>query len=955
MSFKEAWQNTIWPLIETHFNELLQARPCKVEDGAVGQHYGGKKVSEALALNGELRNVTCNLAWTKPLHMSPTNSNLSLAMVEKGAKSIWHNDGKPCIPALWPRGLNIPIACLSVEEPKKGEMERYGCCLAVCGFWLALSWAVEAKDHGTINKMRTLAVNVPFDFRHFPNEDAVLDAAAETMESSEMFREFFGLTGAALINLIVDVRDMLSRRTSATADPASIAAHLNTLRWYDKKRCPKKDTVEQLVNIGTMLRRSPRAQLCLEMASAKYGRDTIFDEPTKLLLMVQRSANPADFEFVVEGLYVQMLRTENVDRQSVAELKAKAGEVSTLLFLRRYLLHLERTYPIALPGGDPGKLAEKVRGIILAPRKWYEEIYLAKADSLTWTAGLPEPLALFLAHGRALLEGRLNEPLKGLLGSPPPSGAKPADLLKIDRVKSVFLDPFEKAYQSFTGKAPEDPKDGSTSTKQIPLDTPAAGTAAGRSSAAGTLAGDAESLRADARRHGEEVLAQRLVIVSKSASAAEMLVQLRNLESWQGLVNSRRFSGVYDPKNARLAKIYAGPSDNKKVGKQNWWQRVPAFIVADFQMWAKTVDALIVPGEDMVWVFSGKLRATERLLEQEFVKLKWESKAFVLTYDPRTMRMMYWVRERGVANAGMTETLFCCWKGRVPRCFPSNRTHVDPGSPLYYEVVNRVPVASEAELLWGSPQARDELLAVMGTDPAETGAEEPGEGPPSTDEKEPESHAKRKYPKRYTGRALYRVPSTDQVPLFPLDNSPRLLKEIAHESGSEPRVFVHGSPAGGAGVFGLLSSQALVVAFVQDESHGRKLRDALLERVTESALTPGGTFSSAELSRQAQELQAKGGTPAKRPRKAAQAESSSSGEEDSDGESQSDPEEDKDAKKDNKKDNPKTGQTPKKESKKEGKKSTKEKKGKTPKKDSNQEGKGKHDQAKNKKETRNKN
>ena len=279
-------------------------------------------------------------------------------------------------------------------------------------------------------------------------------------------------------------------------------------------------------------------------------------------------------------------------------------------------------------------------------------------------------------------------------------------------------------------------------------------------------------------------------------------------------------------------------------------------VAADFITWAKAMDSLMTPGVDMVWVFSGKLRSQERLLEAEITKLKWEFKPVTLVYDPRTMRNMYWVRERGMANDGMSEVLFCCWKGKVPTTFPSHRKHIDAGSPVYYDVIHRVPVATEAELLWGSPGDRERLLAIMGADPveaADTAAVEEGEGEGQGQDGE-EENKRRQYPKRLTGRALVRQPSAEQVPLFPLDNSPRLTKEIVHESGVVQRVFLHGSPAGGAGVYGLLSQRAFVVALVQDDAHGTQMRASLLDRIADSALTPGGSFSTGELKRQVEEL-----------------------------------------------------------------------------------------------------
>ena len=61
-----------------------------------------------------------------------------------------------------------------------------------------------------------------------------------------------------------------------------------------------------------------------------------------VLIVVQRSANAAEFDFMMENLLACMPRTNNADKQSVAELEAKAGDIATWQFIRRYFLFLER-------------------------------------------------------------------------------------------------------------------------------------------------------------------------------------------------------------------------------------------------------------------------------------------------------------------------------------------------------------------------------------------------------------------------------------------------------------------------------------------------------------------------------------------------------------------------------------------------------------------------------------
>ena len=65
-SFEEAWKGEIWPRIEKTWTSLAATAPVSQETGSVGGHYSPKKVTDALARTGELRNVTGNVTWIKP-------------------------------------------------------------------------------------------------------------------------------------------------------------------------------------------------------------------------------------------------------------------------------------------------------------------------------------------------------------------------------------------------------------------------------------------------------------------------------------------------------------------------------------------------------------------------------------------------------------------------------------------------------------------------------------------------------------------------------------------------------------------------------------------------------------------------------------------------------------------------------------------------------------------------
>ena len=89
-------------------------------------------------------------------------------------------------------------------------------------------------------------------------------------------------------------------------------------------------------------------------------------------------------------------------------------------------------------------------------------------------------------------------------------------------------------------------------------------------------------------------------------------------------------------------------------------------------------------------------------------------------------------------------------------------------------------------------------------------------------------------------RTLYRQHSGTDVPWFPHDNDMDLLKELYWEAGC-PRWVFFGTPAGGAGMHGVLEMGCSVVALCYDDHHRTHLQRFLVERAVE-AMVQGTTL-----------------------------------------------------------------------------------------------------------------
>ena len=102
-------------------------------------------------------------------------------------------------------------------------------------------------------------------------------------------------------------------------------------------------------------------------------------------------------------------------------------------------------------------------------------------------------------------------------------------------------------------------------------------------------------------------------------------------------------------------------------------------------------------------------------------------------------------------------------------------------------------------------------------------------------------------------RRLYRSASEESVVWFPHDNHPDLLKELVWESGN-PRWVLHGTPASGAGVVGILETGVSVIVLCADTHHETNLSVAVKERAVEAMLSGSRVFKDDDLQARALDL-----------------------------------------------------------------------------------------------------
>ncbi len=856
MRFLDKWSSELWPKIQADFERLSLCRPCKQDAGAVGGHYGSRTL-ELIKVRKELRNVACNLAWTGPAANTPLHKDITYEVVETFAVDMYMDTSLPepavsagvaasaeaaemdvvgsvlskarifKIPEIVPRFYSIPIALTSTEtEPGKGEFRRIGMDCAVNGTWLAYKWALDDRNEDAKEALEKPILNWPFDFKLFEDrlgdasgsavEDAILEAMINIPLETERLRDFFGLEGKNLVNICMKVRDLLREQKTSKAVPTIKEVHtwMSTHVRWGLYRQPTEKTVKKLLANGDMISSNAAASEIIDRALIKFGRDNFFDYPTKLNTLVHKCGSHADLTFTCRWVFAHMQRRQLKDPFSDSQLEGKTGIVAQCQWMRRYAEELVNNHPrmfvkpnlaasaelplaasAGLPGAPKVDLWAQAKRLILDPLALYDFLE-GPQRSVTWLASVPtEALRLAVDHMRDLFGSYYMSELKGALAKYNAGQYPTENFQETERVKTRFMADFSEACKKLQRRGPEETEQ--EGARQCQGNQSALADSAGAQGdgqpAQMPQETDKSQFRREVEARVEQELSARMVVLTRDGNHDELTKNVTATELYQNLESTGcRFMGVYDTKNARLCDVFVG---------EGLSQREPCVDEEDLQAFCTTMNNIMKANTDVCWILGGRIESNTKIIRDTINKQGWKSKEFVMITDYKGMQKHYWRRQRGLANSRSVERLYFCWRGRMPKNIPSERWYVDQGSPLYVEVMFKVPVVPPKELTFVSKTVREASLKRMAAPPAPGGAAdaedlaEDGEGGPTRQELL--QHVKR--------RRLYRQSTgTDEV-WFPHDNPIPLMKELVWEAGGDHVKWVLcGTPAAGNGVAGVL-------------------------------------------------------------------------------------------------------------------------------------------------------
>ena len=441
---------------------------------------------------------------------------------------------------------------------------------------------------------------------------------------------------------------------------------------------PTEKTVKKLMANADAVLGNPLVAEVVDRALIEFGRDNLFDFPSKLNTLVHKCASPADLVFTVRWIYAHMQDKRVKDPFSDRELDGKTGVVAQCHWQRSYVDHLlqEHVAIFAKPesavsaGADQGSerqnLWAQVRNCLQDPLALHEQIN----RSVTWLQSLPnKPMRLAVAHVADLYRNFYVAELKGALAQvSSPAAYKPDKFQAGERVRHRFTTDFEaaaKAYRLENGwvtAADEEAKADPTAAS-AEADQKKAEDKSGKALAAS--AGDKQEFRAEVEARARKDLQARLVVLTKDGGHPELHASVTSTELYQNLLSTGcRFMGLYDPKNARLCDVFHG---------EGWAQREPSLDKTDLQLFVDTMSNIMKPGIDFCWLFSGRLEQREKESKDMITKKHWKYKQFTTVMDYKAMQRHYWRRQRGLANSRTVEKLFLCWLPPLPRQMPPLR------------------------------------------------------------------------------------------------------------------------------------------------------------------------------------------------------------------------------------------------------------------------------------------
>ncbi len=404
--------------------------------------------------------------------------------------------------------------------------------------------------------------SIPYDFQLLESDEAAMVANANMAESFEGNQDLFGMTGQKLVRLVDQVRELLKGKNEKSELPAKIATYLKEkVKWSSALRQPSAETVGQLLNISSMMKKSKIVTQTSGLAALKWGRDTFYDQYSKLLILTQKSTSGPEFDFLLGAMALECFWAKEGDPFGKQELMNRGGPLGYWMYVRRLARHFLAQCHFTSASEQEQQLIERAQALMESPFE-YSQI-LESNEDLSWVSALPKPLALIFGIQRQVMSKDFQKQIKGLLGNPPTGGANVQHFLQFETVKSKVAE-IEKAYAVYKGLPVEDNKEKDKNTEQKNSSgkgLPVIGTGSSTDPVDDNSEDSMLKLKLDAETRSAKRLEAVVWVLPTPEKSLDNLVQASVLANLQGVMLA-----FYDPKVAKSLTPYHGHTKFNRAG-----------------------------------------------------------------------------------------------------------------------------------------------------------------------------------------------------------------------------------------------------------------------------------------------------------------------------------------------------------------------------------------------------
>ena len=282
---------------------------------------------------------------------------------------------------------------------------------------------------------RRLARNVTAEVIFASTDQEALDKSLSYREGLDDMAEFLGLTGWNRIAVIGGRRDVL-RKSGLPCSPADVAKALDKVVWANGRQVTE-GVAAKCLTIWDRLSTLPEAVEVVMSAQSRFGRGSMYEDWTKLALILQACRANAELIWVMQTLLNERLVGKRSDNYAQSELTKKGSPVQIMILRKRLIDGIIAT--VIQTGIDMLGTMISARPELkqeLDAMKLFRQHYStvasyyahgraeadspAKEDETTW---LPRWVAGVARRVlRACHDGRKDKVLIGLCASPPKGG-----------------------------------------------------------------------------------------------------------------------------------------------------------------------------------------------------------------------------------------------------------------------------------------------------------------------------------------------------------------------------------------------------------------------------------------------------------------------------------------------------------------------------------------------------